>query len=89
MNASNDNIVALATAPGIGAIGVIRISGPDAFEIVNRLFKGKDLLTQKSHTLHYGTIVKEKKIIDEVVLSLFKGPHSYTKEDVIEISCHG
>jgi tRNA modification GTPase len=86
---STDTIVALATPPGVGAIGVIRVSGPETFNIVNTLFHGKDLTQQKSHTIHYGTLREDQDILDEVVLSLFKGPHSYTKEDIIEISCHG
>ncbi|HLX65501.1 MAG TPA: tRNA uridine-5-carboxymethylaminomethyl(34) synthesis GTPase MnmE [Puia sp.] len=85
-----DTIVALATPPGIGAIGVIRVSGPDAFGIVGRLFAGgKDLTTQSSHTLHLGLLVEGGEQLDEVVVSLFRHPRSYTGEDVIEISCHG
>jgi tRNA modification GTPase len=85
----DDTIVALATAPGIGAIGVIRVSGNETFRIVNELFPSKDLLQQPSHTIHVGFIKEEEKILDEVVVSLFKGPRSYTGEDVIEIGCHG
>lgn len=85
----DDTIVALATAPGVGAIAVIRLSGPQAITICNLLFPSKDLLQQASHTLHVGSIVSEAKIIDEVVVSLFKGPRSYTGENVIELSCHG
>ncbi len=85
----DDTIVALATAPGIGAIGVIRLSGPDAFKITNELFPSKNLLEQSSHTIHVGIIQNGDDIIDEAVVSLFKGPRSYTGEDVIEISCHG
>jgi tRNA modification GTPase len=85
-----DTIVALATPPGIGAIGVIRVSGPDAFAIVGRLFAGgKDLTAQSSHTLHLGLLVDGGEQLDEVVVSLFRHPRSYTGEDVIEISCHG
>jgi tRNA modification GTPase len=84
-----DTIVALATPPGIGAIGVIRVSGPEAFAIVGRLFVGKDLNTQSSHTLHVGLLVEAGEQLDEAVVSLFRGPRSYTGEDVIEISCHG
>jgi tRNA modification GTPase len=84
-----DTIVALATPPGIGAIGVIRVSGPEAFAIVGRLFVGKDLNTQSSHTLHVGFLVEGGEQLDEAVVSLFRGPRSYTGEDVIEISCHG
>ncbi|MEO9477949.1 MAG: tRNA uridine-5-carboxymethylaminomethyl(34) synthesis GTPase MnmE [Cyclobacteriaceae bacterium] len=84
-----ETIVALATPPGVGAIGVIRVSGPDTFAIVNGIFKGKDITAQPSHTIHFGTIRDGDTIIDEVLLSLFKAPNSFTKEDVIEISCHG
>ena len=85
----DDTIVALATPPGIGAIGIIRLSGEKAFSIINLLFTSKDLLKQPSHTIHVGIIKNEVDNIDEVVVSLFKGPKSYTGEDVIEISCHG
>ena len=81
--------MALATAPGIGAIGVIRLSGPASFSVLNQLFPSKDLLKQASHTLHVGLLKDGDTVIDEVVLSLYKGPKSYTGEDVIEISCHG
>lgn len=83
-----DTIAAISTAAGIGAIAVVRISGSKTFTIVNNLFSSKDIMNLPSHTLHYGTL-KEKDIIDEVVISLFKAPHSYTGEDIIEISCHG
>jgi tRNA modification GTPase len=85
----DDTIVALATPPGVGAIGVIRLSGKKAFEIINDLFPSKDLKLQPSHSLHVGYLVQKNKILDEVVVSLFKGPRSYTGEDVIEVSCHG
>lgn len=85
----DDTIVAIATAPGIGAIAVIRISGPKSFEVLNQLFPKKDLLVQASHTIHVGLLKDGDTILDEVVLSLFRGPKSYTGEDVIEISCHG
>jgi tRNA modification GTPase len=84
-----DTIVALATPSGIGAIGVIRLSGKDAITISNSVFRGKDLTTQKSHTIHFGKIVDDDQIIDEVLVSVFIGPKSYTKENVIEISSHG
>ncbi|RZK69831.1 MAG: tRNA uridine-5-carboxymethylaminomethyl(34) synthesis GTPase MnmE, partial [Pedobacter sp.] len=86
---SNDTIVALSTPPGIGAIGVIRLSGIDAIRITNDVFSGKDLLQQESHTIHFGTIKDGKQVIDEVLVSLFVAPKSYTKENVVEISCHG
>lgn len=85
----DDTIVALATPPGIGALGVIRLSGKNAIGIVNNLFPSKDLTKQPSHTLHIGYLKDENKVLDEVVLSLYKTPRSYTGEDVIEISCHG
>ncbi|WP_162426208.1 tRNA uridine-5-carboxymethylaminomethyl(34) synthesis GTPase MnmE [Pontibacter pudoricolor] len=86
---TTDTIVAVATAPGTGAIAVIRLSGPEAITITNSVFRGKDLTKQASHTLHFGTIRDGEKIIDEVLVSLFVAPHSYTKENVVEISCHG
>jgi tRNA modification GTPase len=85
----DDTIVALATPPGIGAIGVIRISGPASFDIINALFPAKDLTTQPSHTLHVGLLKEDQAVLDEAVVSLFRSPRSYTGEDVIEISCHG
>src|SRR5881396_1458804 len=84
----DDTIVALATPPGIGAIGVIRLSGKNAFGIINKLFS-KDLSDQPSHSLHVGFIKDQDKILDEVVVSIFKNPRSYTGEDVVEISGHG
>ncbi|MFD1187587.1 tRNA uridine-5-carboxymethylaminomethyl(34) synthesis GTPase MnmE [Pontibacter rugosus] len=88
-NFSNDTIVAVATAPGVGAIAVIRLSGPEAISITNSVFRGKDLAKQASHTIHFGTVRDEDKVLDEVLVSLFIAPHSYTKENVVEISCHG
>lgn len=85
----NDTIVALATPPGIGAIGVIRLSGKESLSIINELFSSKDLKQQPSHTLHVGYLHHNGELIDEVVISLFKGPRSYTGEHVVEISCHG
>ena len=85
----DDTIVALATPPGIGAIGVIRLTGNQAIGIVNKLFPSKDLSAQSSHTLHVGYLKDEGEILDEVVISLYKNPTSYTGEDVVEISCHG
>lgn len=85
----DDTIVALATATGIGAIAVVRLSGNKAIDIVDQLFPSKNLLIQKSHTLHVGYIKEDEKDIDEVVVSIFKSPASYTGEDVVEISSHG
>ena len=84
-----NTIVALATPPGIGAIGVIRLSGNKAFSIINSLFPSKDLTDKPSHTIYVGVLKEDDNLIDEVVVSLFKGPKSYTAEDVVEISCHG
>ncbi|HEY5369989.1 MAG TPA: tRNA uridine-5-carboxymethylaminomethyl(34) synthesis GTPase MnmE, partial [Hanamia sp.] len=85
----DDTIAAIATPPGIGAIGVLRISGDQAFPIVQRLFSSKKLNEQGANTLHVGYLKEAEEILDEVVVSLFRKPASYTGEDVIEISCHG
>lgn len=85
----NDTIVALATPQGVSAIAVIRLSGKDSIRITQQLFSGKNLEAQPSHTLHFGTIKDGDVIIDEVLLSLFKEPNSFTKENSVEISCHG
>ncbi|MHA8073035.1 tRNA uridine-5-carboxymethylaminomethyl(34) synthesis GTPase MnmE [Aquirufa sp. HETE-40SA] len=85
----SDTIVALATPAGVGAIGVIRLSGDRAIDIVNAVFKPKDLSIQASHTIHYGRIESAGRVYDEVVASLYIAPRSYTKENVVEISCHG
>lgn len=88
----NDTIVALATPSGAGAIAVIRVSGESAIKISSGLFRsihGKNLIDQKTHTIHLGHIVDGNKEIDEVLVSIFKNPQSYTGEDVVEISCHG
>ena len=86
----DDTIVALATPPGTGAIGVIRLSGPAAITIVDLHFKGKQLADQSSHTIHYGSVYdEEERMIDEVLVSLFIAPRSYTKENIAEVSCHG
>jgi tRNA modification GTPase len=84
-----ETIVAASTAPGIGAIAVIRISGPAAFSIINQMFPSKNLELAASHTIHVGILKDIDTDIDEVVVSLYKGPRSYTGEDTIEISCHG
>ena len=85
----DDTIVALATPPGIGAIGVIRLSGPAALAIGDRLFLSKKLSEQPSHTLQVGLLTHQGRALDEVVVSLYKNPRSYTGEDVVEFSCHG
>ena len=87
-----DTIVALATPSGAGAIAILRLSGPDAITIAAKVFKsvsGKDITAVKSHTIHLGNIVENDKIFDQVLLSVFKGPNSYTGENIVEISCHG
>jgi tRNA modification GTPase len=89
MNYPEDTIVALATPNGVGAIGVIRLSGPQAITIANSVFKGKDLTLQASHTIHFGHVVDGEVILDEVLMSVFVSPRSYTRENVVEISCHG
>ena len=84
-----DTIVALATPQGVGALAIIRLSGTRAISITNSVFKGSDLEKAATHTLHFGTIRENEKIIDEVLVSIFKAPNSFTKEDSTEISCHG
>ena len=94
-----DTICAAATAQGVGALGIIRISGEEAISIVNKVFKGKNLSKVESHTVHYGFIVNrnsklevqisQEEIIDEVMVSVFKAPKTFTAEDLVEISCHG
>ncbi|MBO5376260.1 MAG: tRNA uridine-5-carboxymethylaminomethyl(34) synthesis GTPase MnmE [Bacilli bacterium] len=85
----NDVIVAISTALGKGAISIVRLSGEGAIELVNSCFKGKDLTTVNSHTINYGYIVNDEMVIDEVLVSIMKAPKTYTKEDVVEINCHG
>ena len=88
----DDTIAAISTPPGVGGIGIIRVSGRDAFSIVNSIFRSKkvkDLSSVKSHTIHYGHIVDGDSLIDEVLVSVMKAPNTYTKEDVVEINCHG
>ncbi|MEO8147254.1 MAG: tRNA uridine-5-carboxymethylaminomethyl(34) synthesis GTPase MnmE [Bacteroidia bacterium] len=89
-----DTIAALATAPGVAAIAMLRLSGKNAFDIINKIFvsknnKKKDFHKVKSHTLHFGSLRDGDKEVDEVLISVFKNPHSYNGEDTIEISCHG
>jgi tRNA modification GTPase len=85
----NDTIVALATPPGVGALGIIRLSGEKAVPIVDELFASKNLEKQKTHTIHFGLLKNNAEVLDEVVVSLFKAPQSYTGENVVEITCHG
>lgn len=89
---NQETIVALATPSGAGAIAIIRLSGNEAITIASEVFEsvsGKDIAKQKTHTIHLGHIVESGKIFDQVLLSIFKNPNSYTGEDVVEISCHG
>ena len=90
---NQDTICAVSTAPGAGGIAVIRVSGPEAIAICNTIFvprtAGKDLLSQKAYTLRYGSIRRGEELIDEVLVALFRAPHSFTGEDTVEITCHG
>lgn len=84
-----ETIAAIATPLGVGAISIIRVSGSNAIYIVNKIFKGKDLTTVPSHTIHYGHIVDKDQMIDEVLLSVMRAPKTYTREDIVEINSHG
>ena len=84
-----DTIAAISTALGAGAISIVRLSGDEAIDIVNKCFVGKDLNKVESHTITYGHIVEDGKTIDEVLVSVFKAPKTYTRENVVEINCHG
>lgn len=84
-----DTIVAISTALGVGAISIVRLSGEDAIKIVNDNFKGKDLTKANSHTVTYGHIIENNDIIDEVLVSVFRTPKTFTKENIVEINCHG
>ncbi|HCY43839.1 MAG TPA: tRNA uridine-5-carboxymethylaminomethyl(34) synthesis GTPase MnmE [Firmicutes bacterium] len=85
----DDTIVSISTSLGVGAIAIIRLSGPKAIEIVNKIFKGKDLTKVDSHTINYGYIKENDTIIDEVLVSIMRAPKTYTTEDVVEINTHG
>lgn len=85
----DETICAISTASGTGAISIVRLSGRNAIEIVNSVFKGKNLNKVKSHTINYGHIIDKDEIIDEVMVTIFKSPKTYTKEDIVEINCHG
>ena len=85
----NDTIAAISTTMGVGAISIIRVSGNEAINIVNKIFKGKDLNSVDSHTINYGHIVEKENIIDEVLVSIMKAPRTFTREDVVEINTHG
>lgn len=84
-----DTIVAISTALGIGAISIIRVSGKDSIEIVNKIFSGCDLTKVDSHTIHYGKIKDQDEVIDEVLVTIMKNPKTFTCEDVVEVNCHG
>lgn len=83
-----DTIAAISTSLGVGAISIIRISGNDSIKIINKIFS-KNLINAKSHTIHYGNIIENNKVIDEVLISIMKSPKTFTTEDVVEINCHG
>jgi tRNA modification GTPase len=85
---NNDTICALATGGGMSAIALIRISGDQSIEIANKVFN-KNLLDKKSHTVHFGNILEDNNIIDEVIITIFAKDQSFTGEQTIEISCHG
>ena len=89
----NDTIAAIATAMSPSGIGIIRISGDDALSVIDRIYKSKNnkkkICACQSHTIHYGYIVDGEQVIDEVLVMLMRGPHSYTGEDTVEINCHG
>jgi len=88
----NDNIVALATASGVGAIAVIRVSGDKAIKIIGDVFQAtnnKDITKAKTHTIHLGYIADDNRVLDQVLVSIFRNPNSYTGEDLVEVSCHG
>ncbi len=89
LSTHSDTIVALATPQGIGALAVIRLSGEQSISVVNSVFEGKDLEQQPTHTIHYGHVADGDRVIDEVLVSIFKGTKSFTKENSIELSCHG
>ncbi len=84
-----DTIAAISTTLGVGAISIIRVSGKDAIKIVNHIFDSKDLEKMPTHTIHYGHIIDREKIIDEVLVSVMRGPKTFTTEDIVEINCHG
>lgn len=85
----DDTIAAISTAQGVGAISIIRVSGNESINIVNKIFKGKDLTKVDTHTINYGYIVDNEKIIDEVLVSVMKSPKTFTTEDIVEINSHG
>jgi len=90
MEYSHDTISAISTPVGIGGISILRVSGENAIKVVSKIFEGKkDLVNQSSHKAVFGRILDATKLVDEVIVTVFRSPHSYTGEDVVEISCHG
>ena len=85
----NDTIAAVSTTQGVGAISIIRVSGPNSINIVNSIFKGKNLTTVNTHTINYGHIISNNEVIDEVLVSIMRAPKTFTCEDIVEINCHG
>ena len=85
----NENICAISTSLGVGAISIVRASGPDVIEITNKIFKGKDLTKVDTHTINYGHIIDNGELIDEVLVSIMRAPRTFTREDIVEINCHG
>ena len=85
----NDTIAAISTTLGVGAISIIRVSGSNSIQAVNKLFKGKDLTKVDTHTIHYGHIMNQDEVIDEVLVSVMKAPKTFTTEDIVEVNCHG
>ena len=85
----NDTICAISTSLGVGAISIVRLSGNEAISIANKLFSGKDLEKCPTHTIHYGYIMDGDEKIDEVLVSIMRAPKTFTREDVVEINCHG
>lgn len=86
---NSDTICAISTALGVGAISIVRVSGPDSINIVNKIFTGTDLTKAKTHTIHYGFIKDKEELIDEVLVMLMRAPKTFTREDIVEINCHG
>lgn len=86
-----DTIAAISTPLGEGAIAIVRLSGDEALTIANKMYRGKDLTTVDSHTIHYGRIVEPdtEEMIEEVMVSVMREPKTFTREDVVEINCHG
>lgn len=85
----NDTIAAISTTMGVGAISIVRLSGKESIDIVNKCFRGKDLSKVNSHTINYGYIYNNDELIDEVLVSVMKSPKTFTVEDIVEINCHG